>query len=81
MIKEKLYCPEIKHCYFLAFHVLNDLSNEANLDLVVSTDYFGKQTNVLVNPSNNKMVFSSDNPLKLVDFLKGYINGLKNIKD
>ena len=38
----------------------------------------GKLTNTIINPTNNQELFSSDNPLKLLDFLKGYINGLNN---
>ncbi len=78
MIKEKLYCPETKHCYFLTYQILDQLSNDAELDIELTKNEMGKLTNTIINPTNNQELFSSDNPLKLLDFLKGYINGLNN---
>lgn len=74
MLKGKLYCKNNAQCYFATSRLINELSNESNLDVIVEpvvVDNVEEKINVIVDKDNQKL-YSSQNPLRLVDWLKGF---------
>lgn len=79
MLINGLYCPNNNQCYFATRNQLDKLSDEAELDIYV-VDCDDRKTNLILNKQKD-CLFSSENPLKLVDFLNGYIACKKNINN
>lgn len=82
MLKGKLICNNNNQCYFATARHIDDLSENVGLD-VVSVSYcengIEEMTNMIVEKNNQKVsLFSSDNPLRIIDFLVGYAKGKLN---
>ena len=83
MILNTLFCDRNTRCYFLAFNVINKLTEEVNLDLKVEELEDGSKTNLILSKDGSVEYFRSNNPLKIVDFLNGFKTALdsKNKKN
>lgn len=78
MILNTLYCENNNRCYFLAFNVIQDMTEECELHLSSVELEDGTKTNIITNKYTGEIVFKSDNPLKIYDFLKGYIKAIES---
>lgn len=76
MIKNGFYCNDSKRLYHVSYNLINKMSEECLLDVEV-VERGGLKTNVIVSKETNNILFESDNPLKIVDFLLGYQSALK----
>lgn len=77
MILNTLYCDNNNRCYFLAFNVIQDMTEECELHLSSVELEDGTKTNIIIN-KYNEIVFKSENPLKIYDFLKGYKKAIES---
>lgn len=77
MILNTLYCDNNNRCYFLAVNLINEMTEECKLDLVSKEFEDGLKSNILITKEGS-IVYHSDNPLKIVDFLKGYKKAIEN---
>ena len=77
MLNGKLYCKDNSQCYFATSRQVDELSNNANLDVIVKpvvVNGVDEKINVVVDKNDyTKELFSTQNPLRLIDFLKGYV--------
>ena len=76
MLKDKLYCKNNSQCYFGMSNLINNVSEKLGLDIIVkdiTIDGNIEKTNCIVDKKNNDdVLYTSQNPLKIVDFLEGY---------
>ena len=78
MILNTLYCNDNNRCYFLAVNLINKMTEEVGLNLVSEELEDGTKTNTLYSKDGSIAYYTSDNPLKIVDFLNGFKKGLES---